>query len=129
MHDDAVPLTDFGLALLCASLALLAARWTVDDKSLRGWWVVFFASIGLGALLGGIVHGFFPEPGAANSALWKGTLLSIGITEALEGQLFLQCQAWEVGAAKAEGWEVVYDKHYAILHVRASHTKRPRHSF
>ena len=26
----------------------------------------------------------------------------------------LQCQAWEVGAAKAEGWEVVHDKHYPI---------------
>lgn len=24
------------------------------------------------------------------------------------------CQAWEVGAAKAEGWEIVYDKHYSI---------------
>jgi hypothetical protein len=80
MHDDAVPLTDFALALLCAGLAWLAARWTGGDKPFRGWWVVFFASIGLAALLGGIVHGFFPEPGAANSALWKGTLLSIGIT-------------------------------------------------
>jgi ABC-type branched-subunit amino acid transport system substrate-binding protein len=25
-----------------------------------------------------------------------------------------QCQAWEVGCAVAEGWEVVYDKHFAI---------------
>jgi len=24
------------------------------------------------------------------------------------------CQAWEVGAAKAAGWEIVYDKHYSI---------------
>ena len=24
------------------------------------------------------------------------------------------CQAWEVGSALADGWEVVYDKHYAI---------------
>jgi hypothetical protein len=80
MHNLAVSLTDFALALLCAGLALLAANWTADGKRLRGWWVVFFTSIGLGALLGGIVHGFFPEPGATNSVLWKGTLLSIGIT-------------------------------------------------
>lgn len=25
-----------------------------------------------------------------------------------------QCQAWEVGAAVAEGWEIVYDKHYSL---------------
>jgi branched-chain amino acid transport system substrate-binding protein len=24
------------------------------------------------------------------------------------------CQAWEVGAAMADGWEVVYDRHYAL---------------
>ena len=24
------------------------------------------------------------------------------------------CQAWEVGSAKADGWEIVYDKHYSI---------------
>ncbi len=24
------------------------------------------------------------------------------------------CQAWEVGAAMAEGWDIVYDEHYAI---------------
>ncbi|MCC0016465.1 MAG: ABC transporter substrate-binding protein [Rhodobiaceae bacterium] len=24
------------------------------------------------------------------------------------------CQAWEVGSAMADGWEIVYDKHYAI---------------
>jgi hypothetical protein len=80
MYDPAVSLTDFALALLCASLASLAARWTAGDKPLRGWWVVFFASIGLSAFLGGIVHGFFPEPGATKGILWKGTLLSIGIT-------------------------------------------------
>jgi len=26
----------------------------------------------------------------------------------------LACQAWEVGSAKADGWDVVYDKHYSI---------------
>jgi branched-chain amino acid transport system substrate-binding protein len=26
----------------------------------------------------------------------------------------LTCQAWEVGSAKAEGWDVVYDKHYSL---------------
>jgi hypothetical protein len=80
MHNPAVSLTDLALALLCSCLALLAARWTANDKPLRGWWVVFFASIGSAALLGGIVHGFFPKPGATKSALWKGMLLSIGIT-------------------------------------------------
>jgi len=26
----------------------------------------------------------------------------------------LTCQAWEVGCAIAEGWEIVYDKHYSL---------------
>lgn len=82
MTEPDVALTDFALALLCAGLALLAARWTVSDKRLRNWWIVFFASIGLGALLGGIVHGFFPEPNAQRGALWKATLLCIGNTAA-----------------------------------------------
>jgi hypothetical protein len=78
MHDDAVPLTDFALALLCAGLAWLAARWTAGDKPLRG-------------LVGGVLclhrvgcapgrHRARLFPGATRSALWKGTLLSIGIT-------------------------------------------------
>jgi hypothetical protein len=80
MTEPDVTLTDYALAVLCAVFCALALKWAPTDPRLRRWWIVFFASIGLGALLGGTVHGFFLAPGAARDTLWKATLLCIGVT-------------------------------------------------
>jgi hypothetical protein len=80
MTEPDVTLTDFALAAECAVFCVLALRWSPTNPRLRYWWVVLFASIGLAALLGGIVHGFFGAPGPANLTLWRSTLLAIGLT-------------------------------------------------
>ncbi len=90
MHEPSVTLTDFALAALCAALCAFAARWPVGDARLRRWWIVFFASIGLAALLGGLAHGFFPPPTPLNRAIWKATLLCIGVSASA---------SWIIGAA------------------------------
>jgi hypothetical protein len=78
MSEPDVTLTDFALAILCGTFAVLAARW----KTGRAW-VVLFGSVGAGALLGGLVHGFFAEQGTrVHDVLWVLTLLAIGVTSA-----------------------------------------------
>jgi hypothetical protein len=87
MLEPDVTLTDFALALECAVFCVLLSR---DGASaLRRWWIVFFASIGAAALVGGLVHGFFPEPDPVGATLWIVTMLLIGVTSAA---------AWSVGA-------------------------------
>jgi hypothetical protein len=82
MTEPDVTLTDYALAVECAVFCVLAARWSLaaGDAILRRWWIVFFASIGVASLIGGTVHGFFLAPGAANTALWRATLLCLGVT-------------------------------------------------
>lgn len=76
--DPAVTLTDYALAVECATIVILLARSEATDKELRYWFVVFFAAAAAASLLGGFVHGFFKNPGAAGHAvLWPATLLSI----------------------------------------------------
>jgi hypothetical protein len=81
MTEPDVTLTDYVIALECVIFCLLAARWAAGDGRLRSWWIVFFASIGAGALFGGTVHGFFLDPASAgNRVLWPATLLALGVT-------------------------------------------------
>lgn len=81
MTEPDVALTDFAIALLCAVLATLIARWPAAAPRARRWWLVFFASIGVGALLGGLVHGFFNEPTSrGHGVLWPATLITLGVT-------------------------------------------------
>jgi MFS family permease len=76
-----VALTDYGLALECAVFCLIARSRPAADERLRRWWIVFFASIGLGSLFGGTVHGFFHDERSWGYAiLWPATLLAIGVT-------------------------------------------------
>ncbi len=76
MHEPDVTLTDYGLTLLCAIFA-----WKLRGRGAA--WPIFFASIALGALAGGTVHGFFPDSSTwANQILWTVTLLAIGVTTA-----------------------------------------------
>lgn len=78
MTEPVVTLTDYGLAVECAILALACRR--RPPGPYRLWLVLFFASAALAPALGGTVHGFFPEQGVLHRVLWTGTLLAIGIT-------------------------------------------------
>ena len=74
-----VTLTDYGLAIECALLAWFLARSPTSAETLRKWFIVFFAAVGLAALLGGTVHGFLTDRTTLLRALvWKGTLAAIG---------------------------------------------------
>lgn len=79
LHEPAVALTDYGIALLCAFFAVRLVRADRPAGGLRGWWALFFAAVGLAALAGGTVHGLAPGPGPAHEALWRLTLLAIGV--------------------------------------------------
>lgn len=100
MSEPDVTLTDYAIVLECAIFCVLIARWPNAYRSLRDWWIAFFGSIAISAFFGGTVHGFFPEPGAAHDALWKVTMLGLGLTA-------LAC--WKLGSRLglshgARGW-------------------------
>jgi hypothetical protein len=75
-----VTLTDFALAAECAVMAAWL-HWRVRSHGpLRTWFIVFFAATSAGAMLGGIVHGFFPDMvSAIDRALWIAALLALGV--------------------------------------------------
>lgn len=78
--EPAVSLTDLGLAAENAAFATLLAR-APGMAPARWWWVLFFASLALAALLGFLSHGFFADKaGLLHQWLWSVTLLSIGVT-------------------------------------------------
>ena len=85
-----VALSDFGLAIECACMAAWL-QWRVPAGGpLRPWFVIFFAALGIGAVLGGITHGFLPDTQSTiYGVIWSATLLAIGVT-ALSG--------WAIGA-------------------------------
>ena len=90
LTEPAVALTDFALAIECAVFVLLLSRGDAADRPLRFWFVVFFASAGFASLLGGSVHGFFPdETSNGRRILWQATLLAILVTA---------LAAWNIGA-------------------------------
>lgn len=76
MKEPDVTLTDYALALECAVFCVLLLRLRPAQGPLRAWWVFFFATVGLAALIGGTVHGFLP----GNQALWLATMLTLGVT-------------------------------------------------
>ena len=93
MTEPDVTLTDYGIALECLILCVLLARLRVASPAVRRWWVVLFASIGAGAVLGGTVHGFFlDEETLGHRILWPATLLALGVTSTA---------MWFVGASAA----------------------------
>lgn len=90
LTEPAVTLTDYALAIECAVFVLLLMRRDAADRTLRFWFVVFFASAGGASLLGGTVHGFFPDAASnGRQILWQATLLVILVTS---------LAAWNVGA-------------------------------
>ena len=92
MHEPATTITDFVLALQCGLFAVLLLRAEPAPEARRDW-VLFFASLSLAALCGGVVHGYLPEQESlAHAALWRATLLAIGVTAFM---------AWRIGAGIA----------------------------
>ena len=90
LTEPAVTLTDYALAIECVAFVLLLMRGDAGDRTLRFWFVVFFASAAAASLLGGTVHGFFPDTAnETRQILWKATLLAILVTS-LAG--------WNIGA-------------------------------
>ncbi len=81
-----VALSDYGLVVECGALA-----WRLDRTTAVGrWFTAFFAATGAAALAGGTVHGFFPGfAGPLPHALWRATLVAIGVTA---------LAAWAAGA-------------------------------
>jgi len=83
-----VSLTDFGLALECGGFAVWLLWRCRTLLSLS--FAALFAAAGLGALLGGIEHGFLADDNSpVAQAVWTGTLIAIGIAA---------LASWVVGA-------------------------------
>ncbi|MEK6890123.1 MAG: hypothetical protein AABX35_02945 [Nanoarchaeota archaeon] len=79
LQQPAVAITDFILTLETIILAFIILNISVKSK-LKGVSFLFYISLALGSLIGGIVHGFFPDIGSFwNLILWKITMISIGL--------------------------------------------------
>ena len=90
MTEPDVALTDYALGIECAILAWLIGRNSTRHPDVRTWAVLFFVTIGLAAVLGGTVHGFFLDPRTIGALLlWPGALLAVGLTA---------LTAWGLGA-------------------------------
>jgi hypothetical protein len=80
MLEPDVTLTDYGLALECAMLAFAVRLGPTRRPELRSAGIFFFASLGISAVAGGTVHGYYPDPQTPESRwLWQLTLQSIGL--------------------------------------------------
>jgi Family of unknown function (DUF6962) len=80
MTEPDVTLTDYFLALEAALLGLLVWKGHASEN-LRMPFVLFFGSTAAAALIGGTVHGFFAgATTAASVALWRATLIALGLT-------------------------------------------------
>jgi uncharacterized membrane protein len=76
LAEPDVAITDLLLALECAVFVVLLARRA--QHPLRTCFVGIFSCIGLASLLGGIVHGFFPEESSrGHGLLWPTTLVAL----------------------------------------------------
>lgn len=87
MKDVSVTLTDFAITALtlffCYRLATsgsTAAVATAEVSEIRMNFIALFAALAAGSLMGGIVHGFLPNPDArVTQIVWVLTLMSVGI--------------------------------------------------
>jgi len=77
--EPAVSLTDLGLAVENAAFAMWLARQPASHRTLQRWWILFFVSLALAALLGFVSHGFFVDKAVLlHRQVWGATLLSLG---------------------------------------------------
>jgi len=80
MSEPDVTLTDYGLALECAILAIWLGIAPASRKVWQFAGIGFFAFLGLSAATGGTVHGFFPDRQVPECRLlWQATLQLIGL--------------------------------------------------
>lgn len=81
MREIDATLTDYGLAIECALLAISLGRSSDRDVTVKWAGAGFFAFMGISAALGGTVHGFCPDlTSTACQALWQLTLQAIGLS-------------------------------------------------
>lgn len=79
LYQPDVALTDFLLALETIVLALVIIRLKKRYR-LNIIIFLFYISLALSSLIGGTVHGFFPQSGSlGNLILWKATMVSLGL--------------------------------------------------
>jgi len=89
MEPD-VALTDYGLTIECAVLAILLYKQARRGNAMRFWFVTLFAALGFGACLGGTEHGFIDDKTSRlHGLVWSATLISIGVAAVA---------AWAIGA-------------------------------
>ncbi len=81
MNEPDVTLTDYALTLECGLFVYWLLVQGQADNPLRLWFAVFFASIGLAALSGGTLHGYFPSAATrGHRVLWGVTVIALGLT-------------------------------------------------
>ena len=81
LYEPGVALSDFALFLMTAGFAIWLAWVETGLPWLKWSAVALFATLALGALAGGLVHGLFPDrETAANRRLWRLTQVAIGLT-------------------------------------------------
>lgn len=121
--EPTTTLTDFLLGAEC----LLLAWWLIREgrTSASRWMAGSLAATGVGALLGGVSHGFAPRLADTFTAslLWKATLLSIGLTAFLflgslaRAALGQRARRWVLGIAGVQlvGYTVWITGHDAFV--------------
>ncbi|HYD18575.1 MAG TPA: hypothetical protein VEF76_08865 [Patescibacteria group bacterium] len=108
MLEPAVTLTDFIVAFECAAVAWCLR--TAPAGQMRTAFFLMFGGIGVGALAGGLVHGFFPE-GETQQNLWLVVLASLGVMALAGwsiGALLLLRPKWAAVAQRAALAELVF---------------------
>ena len=81
IHEPDVTITDFALTIECVVLSALLYNIAPNHSFLLTWFLVAFLSIGLSALLGGLLHGFLDDPNTkAHRQVWQSTLAVLGVT-------------------------------------------------
>lgn len=89
MEPD-VALTDYGLTIECAVLALLLYKQGRRGEAIRFWFITLFAALGFGAFWGGTEHGFIGnKTSRVHELVWSATLISVGLAAPA---------AWAIGA-------------------------------
>jgi hypothetical protein len=125
MVDPDVTLTDYLLAIECGVFVYLLYRNRGVRGPLRSWFLQFFGSIGLAALAGGTVHGFFSEAGSRGQAvLWPMMMLAIGLAAVAAWSIGARLLLSEVGARRVEIAATLQFLIYAVIILLATPSYR-----
>lgn len=89
MTEPDVTLTDFAIAVQGIAMAVFLARRQGRSTATFAW-LVYFASAGLAALFGGLVHGFYLDfHSGGHAVFWPLSLTAVGVNAVA---------AWAIGA-------------------------------